>query len=74
MPNSPTEKSGKKQVNLNLRLEIWEKFRTVCQNERRNYNAQMEIIIEEWLAEQKKSASEASSRGSGWRLHGKIKS
>jgi len=30
-------------------------------------------IVREWLEAQKKSTSTTTSRGSGWRLHGKIK-
>jgi len=49
MPNVPSEKSGKKQINLNLRVGTVEKFREVCKSERRNLNEQFEIIFEEWL-------------------------
>lgn len=42
----------KNNIHLGLRLDkdLVEKFRALCESERRNYNDQMGIILEEWFA------------------------
>lgn len=41
---------GKVQLNAAVKKDIVDRFRAVCIKERRNQNAQLELVIEEWLA------------------------
>lgn len=45
-----TEKQERTLVGLRLNKKLLEKFRELCRAERRDYNVQMEIILEEWFA------------------------
>ena len=49
-----TEKQERSLVGLRLNKKILEKFRELCKAERRDYNAQMELILEDWFAQREK--------------------
>ena len=51
-----TEKQERSLVGLRLNKKILEKFRELCKAERRDYNAQMELILEDWFAQREKPA------------------
>lgn len=52
-----TEKNSRALVGLRLEKTLLEKFRSLCKDERRDYNAQMEIILEEYFALREKNDS-----------------
>jgi hypothetical protein len=51
MPNSPTEKTGRKQLNLNIKAEIVNRFKRACDNHRPRleYGSMVEFLLENWL-------------------------
>lgn len=69
-----TEKRPNIQLGIRLRTDLVEKFRALCEQERRNMNVQMEIILEEWFEMRKKRDSTNSSTKFGWVQTEKIKS
>ncbi len=40
---------NKTQINAAINSDIVKQFRAVCRNERRCMNAQLEVVLEEWL-------------------------
>ena len=43
---------------MRLNKKILEKFRELCKAERRDYNAQMELILEDWFAQREAPTEE----------------
>lgn len=56
MGDFTTENRPNVQLGIRIRNDLAEKFRALCEKERRNMNVQLEIILEDYFAQREKPA------------------